>query len=152
CKKKYKSMITLEIHYRKLENMYHLGPINRELYKGVQLTVSHERAEIIQPIESKFFHAGQSLHGSVYFKLLDDAAYFAVQSTIQDFFIFTTTFNIQLLRPVTSGTVKAVGKLTFKSKNLFIADAILYDEKNREVARGSGTFIKSQHLLSEKMG
>mgnify|MGYP006220694363 FL=1 len=145
-------MTALEIHFNKLENMYHFGPINQELYKGVQLQVNHERAEIIQPIESKYFHAGQSLHGSVYFKLLDDAAYFAVQSTIQDFFILTTTFNIQLLRPVTLGTVKAVGNLTFKSKNIFIADAILYDEKNREVARGSGTFIKSQHLLSEKMG
>ncbi len=145
-------MIILETHYRKLENMYHLGPINRELYKGVQLTVSHERAEIIQPIESKFFHAGQSLHGSVYFKLLDDAAYFAVQSIIQDAFIYTTTFNIQLLRPVKTGAIKAIGTVTFKSKNLFIADAVLFDEKNREVARGSGNFMKSQLELNESLG
>jgi uncharacterized protein (TIGR00369 family) len=145
-------MTTLETHYRKLENMYYSGPINRELYNGVQLSVSHERAEITQPIESKFFHAGQSLHGSVYFKLLDDAAYFAVQSTIQDFFILTTTFNIQLLRPVKSGTIKSIGTVTFKSKNLYIANAIIYDEKNREVARGSGTFMKSQLPLDEKLG
>ena len=145
-------MTTLETHYRKLENMYYSGPINRELYNGVQLSVSHERAEITQPIESKFFHAGQSLHGSVYFKLLDDAAYFAVQSTIQDFFILTTNFNIQLLRPVKSGTIKSIGTVTFKSKNLYIANAIIYDEKNREVARGSGTFMKSQLPLDEKLG
>ena len=145
-------MTTLETHYRKLENMYHFGPINQELYKGVQLTVSYERAEIIQPIHPKFFHAGQSLHGSVYFKLLDDAAYFAVQSTIQDAFIYTTTFNIQILRPVKTETIKAIGQVTFKSKNLFIADAVLYNEKNREVARGSGTFMKSQLPLDEKNG
>lgn len=145
-------MSALETHFKKLENMYHFGPINRELYTGVQLKVFHERAEIIQPIDSKFFHAGQSLHGSVYFKLLDDAAYFAVQSTIQDAFILTTTFNIQLLRPVKTGSIKAIGKVTFNSKSLFIADAVLYDYKNREVARGSGTFMKSQQPLDEKLG
>lgn len=145
-------MTTLETHYRKLENMYQVGPINQELYKGVQLQVNHERAEIIQPIESKYFHAGQSLHGSVYFKLLDDAAYFAVQSIILDAFIYTTTFNIQLLRPVKTGTIKAIGTVTFKSKNLFIADAVLYDHKNREVARGSGNFMKSQLELNEILG
>lgn len=145
-------MTALEKHFKKLENMYHFGPINQELYKGVQLTVGQERAEIIQPVDSKFFHAGQSLHGSVYFKLLDDAAYFAVQSTIHDAFIYTTTFNIQILRPVKTGTIKAIGKVTFKSKNLFIADAVLYNEKNQEVARGSGTFMKSQLPLDEKLG
>jgi len=145
-------MTALETHYRKLENMYYSGPINQELYKGVQLLVSHEKAVITQEINSKYFHAGQSLHGSVYFKLLDDAAYFAVQSIIQDAFIYTTTFNIQLLRPVKTGAIKAIGTVTFKSKNLFIADAVLYDEKNREVARGSGNFMKSQLELNESLG
>ena len=145
-------MTELEIHYKKLENMYYSGPINQELYKGVQLHVSHEKAVITQEITSKYFHAGQSLHGSVYFKMLDDAAYFAVQSIIQDAFIYTSTFNIQLLRPVKSGIIKAVGTVTFQSKNLCIADAILYDEKNREVARGSGTFMKSVFPLDEKLG
>ena len=145
-------MSAIETHYRKLENMYYSGPINQELYKGVQLLVSHEKAVITQEITSKYFHAGQSLHGSVYFKLLDDAAYFAVQSIIQDAFIYTTTFNIQLLRPVKIGAIKAIGTVTFKSKNLFIADAVLFDEKNREVARGSGNFMKSQLELNESLG
>lgn len=145
-------MTSFETHYRKLESMYYSGPINQELYKGVQLIVSHEKAEITQEITSNFFHAGQSLHGSVYFKLLDDASYFAVQSVVQDFFIYTSTFNIQLFRPVKTGSIKAVGNITFKSKNLFMAEAILFDEKNREVARGIGTFLKSQHLLDEKLG
>lgn len=145
-------MTTAENHFKKLENMYYSGPINREIYLGVQLNVSLEKAEIIQQIEPKYFHAGQSLHGSVYFKLLDDAAYFAVQSIITDAFVYTTTFNIQILRPVKTGSVKAIGKVTFKSKNLYIADAVLYDHKNREVARGSGTFMKSQLPLDDKLG
>ena len=100
----------------------------------------------------KYFHAGNSLHGSVYFKMLDDAAYFAVNSIVLDSFVYTTSFNIQILRPVKIGRIKAVGELKFKSKNLFIADAILYDEKNREVARGSGNFMKSGLILDETIG
>lgn len=116
-------------HFTRLQNMYLSGLINRELYDSVQIEVTSEKAEISMQVESKYFHAGNSLHGSVYFKMLDDAAYFAVNSIVQDLFVYTTSFNIQILRPVKVGKIKAVGELKFKSKNLFIADAILYDEK-----------------------
>lgn len=139
-------------HYNKLQNMYLSGLINRELYDSVQIEVTSEKAEISMQVESKYFHAGNSLHGSVYFKMLDDAAYFAVNSIVLDSFVYTTSFNIQILRPVKIGRIKAVGELKFKSKNLFIADAILYDEKNREVARGSGNFMKSGLILDETIG
>ncbi len=84
--------------------------------------------------------------------MLDDAAYFAVNSVVTDSFVYTTSFNIQILRPVKSGKITANGELKFASKNLFIADAILYDEKNREVARGSGNFMKSGIMLGEEIG
>lgn len=139
-------------HFTKLQNMYLSGLINKELYDSVQIEVTSEKAEISMQVEPKYFHAGNSLHGSVYFKMLDDAAYFAVNSIVQDSFVYTTSFNIQILRPVKVGKIKAVGELKFKSKNLFIADAILYDEKNREVARGSGNFMKSGIALNENIG
>ncbi len=139
-------------HFKKLQNMYLSGLINIELYDSVQIEVTSEKAEISMQVEPKYFHAGNSLHGSVYFKMLDDAAYFAVNSIILDSFVYTTSFNIQILRPVKLGKIRAVGELKFKSKNLFIADAILYDEKNREVARGSGNFMKSGIELNQNIG
>ncbi len=143
----------MEDHYRKLERMYlHSAPINVEVYNGIQLTVAHERAELSLLVEPKFFHAANSLHGSVYFKMLDDAAFFAVNSIVQDVFVYTVTFNIQMLRPVTSGIIRSVGELKFKSTNLFIADATLCDENNEVVGRGSGSFMKSKIALSEEIG
>jgi uncharacterized protein (TIGR00369 family) len=139
-------------HFTKLQNMYLSGLINQQLYDSVQIEVTSEKAEISMQVEPKYFHAGNSLHGSVYFKMLDDAAYFAVNSIVKDSFVYTTSFNIQILRPVKIGKIRAVGELKFKSKNLFIADAILYDEKNREVARGSGNFMKSGIELNENIG
>lgn len=141
-----------ESHYRKLENMYHSGPINQKSYPDVQLTVSEGRAEISLTVQPDYFHAGQSLHGSVYFKMLDDAAYFAVNSQITDSFVYTTSFHIQILRPVKAGVITAIGTVQFVSRNLFIGDAILYDNKGREVARGTGNFMKSGLALDESLG
>jgi len=146
-------MLDMQEHYRKLERMYLVSaPINVEVYKGIDLIVFNEGAELSLPIEPKFFHAANSLHGSVYFKLLDDAAFFAVNSIVNDVFVYTVSFNIQILRPVTGGLIKSVGELKFKSANLFVADANLFDENNKLVGRGSGSFMRSKIPLSEEIG
>jgi uncharacterized protein (TIGR00369 family) len=146
-------MTDTEQHFRKLERMYLLyAPINKELYNGIQISVSNERAELTLKTEPKFFHAANSLHGSVYFKMLDDAAFFAVNSIVDDVFVYTVSFNIQILRPVTEGLIKSVGELKFKSRNLFIADSTLFDENNKLVGRGSGNFMRSKIELNEDIG
>jgi uncharacterized protein (TIGR00369 family) len=146
-------MNTSEQHYRKLENMYLLSaPINKEIYQGIQLHVSKEKAELTLAIEPKYFHAANSLHGSVYFKMLDDAAFFAVNSIVFDVFVYTVSFNIQMLRPVKAGLIRSFGELKFKSANLFMADASLLDENNKLVGRGTGNFMKSKIELNENIG
>lgn len=139
-------------HYTKLEHMYSTAPINQQVYKGIKLTVKAERAELTLLVDSNYFHAANAVHGSVYFKMLDDAAFFAVNSIVPDVFVYTVSFNTQLLRPITLGTIKAVGELKFKSQNLFIADAVLYDEAGKIVGRGSGNFMKSKVPLSKEIG
>jgi len=122
------------------------------MYKGVSISISNEKAELKLEVEKKFFHAANAIHGSVYFKLLDDAAFFAVNSIVYDVFVYTVSINVQLLRPVTKGIIRSIGELKFKSKNLFIADSTLFDEDNRVVGRGSGNFMKSKIELTEAIG
>jgi uncharacterized protein (TIGR00369 family) len=141
-----------ETHYRKLERMYLSAPVNNELYNGITINISQEKTELTLKIEPKFFHAANAIHGSVYFKLLDDAAFFAVNSIVQDVFVYTVSFNTQLLRPASGGIIRSVGELKFKSTNLFIADSILFDENNKLIGRGSGNFMKSKIELTEKIG
>ncbi|MDH4298294.1 MAG: PaaI family thioesterase [Cyclobacteriaceae bacterium] len=148
-------MTDSELHFRKLERMYMDAGrtnINTAVYQGIHLKVDDERAEISLMTEPKFFHAANSLHGSVYFKMLDDAAFFAVNSVVHDVFVYTVSFNIQILRPVTGGVIKSFGALKFKSKNLFVADANLFDERNILVGRGSGNFMKSKLGLTPEIG
>ena len=141
-----------EIHFRKLERMYLSARVNNHLYNGITITISDQKAGLTLKIEEKFFHAANAIHGSVYFKMLDDAAFFAVNSIVKDVFVYTVSFNVQLLRPVSSGIIKSIGELKFKSSNLFIADSTLLDENNKLVGRGSGNFMKSKIELTQEIG
>lgn len=137
-------------HCRKLERMYASSPCN-EYYAPI-LTVSNGTAELVIAIREDFFHSAGSTHGSVYFKALDDAAFFAVNSLVEDALVLTVNFNVYLTRPVSHGKIKATGKVVHASGNVFIAEALLFDIEGREIARGSGSFVKSKIKLSSDIG
>ena len=139
-----------EEHYRKLERMYASAPVND--YFRPRLTVSEGRAEVAIDVRPDFFHAAHAVHGSVYFKALDDAAFFAVNSLVPDVFVLTVTYNIYLTRPISEGTMRAVGTVVHRSKQLFIAEAELVDDRSRQIGRGSGTFMRSVIPLGPSVG
>ncbi len=139
-----------EEHYRRLESMYRHAPINE--YFRPTLAVSEGRAEIVMSMRDDFFHAGRAVHGSVYFKALDDAAFFSANSLVDDVFVVTATFNLYLMRPMTGGEARAIGAVIRPGKSLIIAEATLYDSRGREVARGSGSFMRSSLALADAMG
>ncbi len=139
-------------HYGKLERMYLQANINTMIFDSTTVKISEETAHIGLEISEKYFHALGAIHGSVYFKLLDDAAFFAVNSIVKDVFVLTTSFNVNIIRPANKGLITAIGKVRFKSRNLFIAEASLYNQDGKEIAFGTGNFAKSKTELSEKIG
>lgn len=144
--------MSMEAHFRRLEEMYLAAEINRTVYHGVNIKIETGKSEIIHSVEAQFFHAAKSLHGSVYFKLLDDAAYFAASSIVEDEFLFTASFQINLLRPVTGGILRAEGWVEKPGKTIIVAQAVLYDDRNRRVALGQGQLMKSGNILTEIEG
>ena len=141
-----------EAHYRKLERMYLTSKGNQVYYDTISLEISNRKAVVELDISDKYFHALGAIHGSVYFKLLDDAAFFAVNSIVKDFFVLTTSFNINLTRPATAGRLRAVGTVRFTSSQLFTAESTLYNEAGKEIAFGTGNFAKSRVALTEEIG
>ena len=113
-------------HFLKLQNMYAKANVNTLLYETTECEIEFEKATISLTVSDKYFHALGAMHGSVYFKLLDDSAFFAVNSIVTDVFVLTTSFNTNIVRPVNSGKIKAIGKLRYKSKNIFVAESTLY--------------------------
>ena len=138
--------MTHQEHFHKLERMYLSAPINDFYLPSISISKGH--AEIQTEVKPKYFHAAGSLHGSVYFKLLDDAAFFAVNSLFEDYFVLTVSFNIYLIRPVNKGVLFAKGQVVSRSQNYFIAESVL-TTNDKEVARGSGSFLRSRIQLSE---
>ena len=134
-----------EQHFRKLERMYLSAPINEFYLPSIE--ISQGQAVIQTEVKPEFFHAAGSLHGSVYFKLLDDAAFFAVNSLVKDFFVLTVSFNIYLTRPVTKGVLIAQGRVVSHSVNYFVAESVL-TVNDKDVARGSGSFLRSRVELA----
>ena len=139
-----------EEHYRKLERMYLAAPIN-EFFKP-EIRIGRGTAEINVNVDSRFFHAAQAAHGAVYFKSLDDAAFFAVMSLVEDRFVLTSNFNLYMLAPISAGMIRSVGRVVSGGGSSFLAESVLYNDQDTEIARGSGMFIKSKVALDPEMG
>lgn len=132
-------------HFQRLENMFLDAPINK-LYKPT-IEISAGKCEINWEVNPTFFHAGQALHGSVYFKWLDDAAFFATNSVVEDVFVVTGTFELKFLKPITQGKLVAIGEMTKNLGSKLEARANLFDEEGDLFATGSGIFVKTKILL-----
>ena len=135
-------------HFQKLEKMYLNANINTMIFDTTTCKILDGYAEIGLTISEKYFHGLGAIHGSVYFKLLDDAAFFAANSK-SEFFILTTAFNLHFLRPVKKGKIRAIGNLKYSSGNSFIAESKIYNENGKEVAFGTGNFLNSKIPLSQ---
>ncbi len=137
-------------HFLALENLYLAAPVTELYHPTVEISDSEATIEI--EVSEQFFHSAGALHGSVYFKLLDDAAFFAANSLEKEVFVLTTSFTTYLTRPVSSGRIRSVGRLVNRNRSQFIAEAVLYDSEENEIGRGSGIFVRSKLLLKELPG
>ena len=137
-------------HYTALERMYLSAPINS--FYSPEIWISHGEAEIAIPVKPEFFHAAAAVHGSVYFKLLDDAAFFAANSLIDEYFALTASFTTYLLRPISEGKMKATGKVVYAGARSFLAESVVVDGDGKEIARGSGNFVTSKIKLTSDIG
>ncbi len=140
-----------EAHYRALESLYDAAPINR-LFDSHLIIPEKGVAQINFTLDSRYYHAAGAAHGTSYFKMLDDAAFYAANSLVTDRFLLTTAFNLLLTRPMTEGRVTAEGRWISGQRRVLIADARLIDASGEEVARGTGTFMRSRIPLASLPG
>ncbi len=137
-------------HFRRLERMYRSAPVNA--YYRPRLTVGEAEAELRIAVRPEFFHAAGAVHGAVCFKALDDAAYFAVSSLVEDVFILTVGFQLHFVRAVSAGELVARGRVVHRSRRLYLAEAVLTDGDGRQLARGGGSFMPGTTPLGPELG
>ena len=134
-------------HLRGLEALYDSAPINR-LFES-RLTLGEAgQSRIDFTVTAAAFHAAGAAHGTLYFKMLDDAAFYAANGLVTDRFLLTTAFNLHFTRPMREGPMVAEGKWISGKRRVFVAEARIIDHDGEECARGTGTFLRSHIGLS----
>jgi uncharacterized protein (TIGR00369 family) len=136
-----------EAHLRALEALYNSAPINR-LFESLIVLPEAGRSEIRFMVEAGSFHAAGAAHGTLYFKMLDDAAFYAANGLVSDRFLLTTAFNLHFTKPMRSGEARAEGRWISGKRRVFVAEARIVDAEGEECARGTGTFMRSHIALS----
>ncbi|NOZ79217.1 MAG: PaaI family thioesterase [Acidobacteria bacterium] len=139
-----------EEHFKALETMYASAPCNSEL--GPTLRVGRGEAEVQMVARPSMHHAAHAVHGAFYFKMLDDAAFFAANSLVEDVFVVTVSLDVELFRPVQEGRLIARGRVLHAGRKLLFAESVLSDAQGRLLAKGNGVFARSGVTLDERVG
>ena len=134
-------------HFRGLESLYRAAPING-LFRSELEIVEAGFARIRFEVERGTFHAAGAAHGTLYFKMMDDAAFYACNSLVSDRFLLTTAFNLVFTRPIKAGPVIAEGRWISGKRRVFVGETRLILDDGEEAARGTGTFMRSHIPLS----
>jgi len=139
------------VHYRALEALYASAPVNA-LFPSQLEIVGEGRTRIRFRVDERVHHAAAAAHGTIYFKMLDDAAFYAANSLVTDRFLLTTAFNLHFTKPIRTGEVVAEGRWISGRRRVFIAEAHLTDAEGDEIGRGTGTFMRSHIALAGLAG
>jgi uncharacterized protein (TIGR00369 family) len=139
------------LHYRALESLYAAAPINSLFASRLEIT-GKGAARIEFEIDSRVYHAAGAAHGTIYFKMLDDAAFYAANSLVTDRFLLTTGFNLHFTAPIRAGKAVATGRWISGRRRVFVAEAQLVDEAGEIIGRGTGTFMRSHIPLATLPG
>jgi len=134
-------------HFRALESLYAAAPINKLFTSTLEIPAAGI-SRIHFTLDERYFHAAGAAHGTSYFKMLDDAAFYAANSLVTDRFLLTTAFNLFLTKPLKEGPVIAEGRWISGQRRVYVAEARLIDATGEEAARGTGTFMRSRIPLA----
>lgn len=138
-------------HLAGLERLYAAAPVNALFPSTLRLPAAG-RSEIRFAVTPALFHGAAAAHGTIYFKMLDDAAFYAANAMVEDAFLLTTQFNLFLTRPVKEEPLVAHGQWVSGARRVLIAESRLVDARGREVARGQGSFMRSRIALRDLPG
>ncbi len=136
-----------EQHFRALERLYASAPINAKFDSLLEIP-EKGRSHLTFSVSNGDYHAAGAAHGTIYFKMLDDAAFYAANTLVTDRFLLTTSFNLHFTKPIKNGEVVAEGRWVSGKRRVLVAESRLIDAEGDEIGRGTGTFMRSRIALS----
>ena len=82
---------------------------------------------------------------------MDDAAFFAANSLVEGFFVLTAKFELEFLKPVVAGDMRAQATVTDENERRITCSVELLDDKDRLIGRGQGEFARSRIPLTPEV-
>jgi acyl-coenzyme A thioesterase PaaI-like protein len=140
-----------DAHHRALESLYRHAAINALFPSDIEIP-EQGVARIRFDVRPALFHAAGAAHGTLYFKMLDDVAFYACNSLVTDRFLLTTAFNLLFTKPLKEGPVIAEGRWASGRRRVLVGEARLLLPSGEEAARGTGTFMRSHIPLTTLPG
>ncbi|WP_170227126.1 PaaI family thioesterase [Luteibaculum oceani] len=128
--------------------MYLSAPINKIHFPSTAIEISDGSSIITINLDESYHHTARAGHGSVYFKLLDDASFFAANSKQPNYFVLTQSFALDFIKPIFEGKLTAIGKFIKEEAGKFYAESELFNNQNELVGKGSGVFAISKIPLN----
>lgn len=112
-----------------------------ELIGAKVIKAQNGEATVELVIEPKHLQAYGILHGGVLATLIDNGIGAAVHSLLTDEQASATVdLNIKFLKGISTGVLRAEGKVFKKGRTMMFAECSILDDQEQLIAWGSGTF------------
>lgn len=112
-----------------------------ELIGAKVIKAQNGEATVELVIEPKHLQAYGILHGGVLATLIDNGIGAAVHSLLTDEQASATVdLNIKFLKGISTGVLRAEGKVFKKGRTMMFAECSILDNQEQLIAWGSGTF------------
>ena len=121
-----------------MENAYLAARSNELLDLGIR--ISEGEADIVIPLREDVSSDRGNVLDALCISIMNDAAYYAVNSLVGHAPVATVSFNASLTRAHPAGDLLARGRFVGMSADRYLADSILTDSAGTEVGRGEGEF------------
>jgi len=102
--------------------------------KVVELTDG--KAELHYEVRAEFTIPGNVVQGGIVAAMLDQTMAFSAKGALS-----TASLNVDIMRPVTGPKLRVKGRVTRKGRRIIFAEAVMLDEEDEVVARGTQTAV-----------
>ena len=117
--------------------------LNHPMHKGLNLnvTMSQGVATVEMTVSPEICNLVGILHGNYYFKIMDDACFFAALSLNKHEFVATANFNIHYFSPASKGQLIASAQVVHARGTKYVCECTIVDKEQKKYGCGSGLFI-----------
>lgn len=94
------------------------------------------------PITPFMHNSTGAVHGGILATLIDSTMGSLINRSLpQDKYAVTTELKVNYLRPAKGASLRSEATFLHRGQTLVVMDTSIYDERNKRVAHGTGTFI-----------